>query len=282
MKTLRYTLCDVFTSVPLQGNALAVFTGAAGLDDRTLQAIAREMNLSETVFVLPPEGEGQARLRIFTPEEELPFAGHPILGAAGVIGRTVTVDVLSLETGRGLVPVALGREGADVRSGRMLQPTPSVHLFEQGEAVLRALGLASAALPIELYDNGPRHVMVAASGLDEVRALRPNLTALEGVHSGSVSVFAKQEAPGRFETRVFVPALGVSEDPATGSAAGPLALHCVRHGWAESGQWVDISQGQAICRPSHLLARVTGPGEAPEAVEVEGELVIVGRGELRL
>lgn len=278
MRSLRYTLCDVFTAHPLTGNALAVFTGAQGLSDRTLQAIAREMNLSETVFVFPPESTGQAKLRIFTPREELPFAGHPIIGAASVIGRTITVDVLTLETGKGLVPVRLGREGAEVRSARMLQPNPSVEAFD-GAEVLAALGVAEAALPIELYDNGPRHVLVALSDVEVLRGLQPDFGRLAAAHGGSVSVFARSGSG--FEARVFVPGLGVPEDPATGSAAGPLAYHAVRHGWAEEGKMVEIAQGEAIQRPSRLMAQISRP-EGELQVEVEGDVVIVGRGELKL
>ena len=280
MRHLRYTLCDVFSAEPLAGNALAVFTGVSGLPKTALQAIAREMNLSETVFLFPPEADGQAKLRIFTPRQELPFAGHPILGAAAVIGRTVTVDTLSLETGAGTIPIALGREGPNVRSGRMIQPNPSIETFADAEALTDALGSTPPALPIELYDNGPRHVLVALDSLENLRSLRPNLSGVARIHGGSVCVFARR--PGGFEARVFVPGLGVPEDPATGSAAGPLALHAVRHGWAEPDRFLEIDQGQAIERPSRLRARITGSGSAPERVEVEGEVIIVGRGELRL
>lgn len=279
MRSLRYTLCDVFTAQPLTGNALAVFTGVEGLSDRSLQAIAREMNLSETVFVYRPESTGQAKLRIFTPQSELPFAGHPIVGAAAVIGRTITVDVLTLETGKGLIPVRLGREGAEVRSARMLQPTPTIEAPDAG-AVLSALGVERAVLPVELYDNGPRHILVALAGVDPLRALKPDFGRLAAAHGGTVAVFAR--SGDGLEARVFVPELGVPEDPATGSAAGPIALHAVRHGWVDDGAFVEIAQGEAVGRPSRLLARATHAGADRAEVEVEGEVVVVGRGELRL
>lgn len=280
MRSLRYSLCDVFTAQPLTGNALAVFTGAAGVGDATLQAIAREMNLSETVFVLPPEGEGQAKLRIFTPRRELPFAGHPIIGAAAVIGRTLTVDVLTLETGKGLVPVRLDREGPEVRSARMLQPVPTIAPFDRTDALVEALGLPAAPiLPVEVYDNGPRHVLVGVDGPDTVRALEPDMGRLARLHDGTVAVFAR--SGDGLLSRVFVPELGVPEDPATGSAAGPTAWHAVRHGWLAEGRFVEIAQGEMIGRPSRLRARVE-QGDAGPRIEVEGEVVIVGRGELRL
>jgi trans-2,3-dihydro-3-hydroxyanthranilate isomerase len=162
----------------------------------------------------------------------------------------------------------------------MLQPRPKIEAFPRGAEVLEALGLEAASLPVELYDNGPRHVLVALDDVERLRALRPDLGRLARAHEGTIAVFAPC---GRgLEARVFVPALGVSEDPATGSAAGPLALHAARHGWAGAGEFVEIAQGEAIGRPSRLLARVTGPVDAPETVEVEGDVVIVGRGELRL
>lgn len=278
MLPLRYTLCDVFTQRPLTGNPLAVFTGANDLPDATLQAIAREMNLSETVFVLPRRGEGQARLRIFTPKMELPFAGHPIIGAAAVVGRTITVDVLTFELPETTVPVALGCEGAEVRSARMLQPLPRREAFD-GAAVLAALGVETSALPVELYDNGPRHVLVALDDVEVLRGLQPNHSALAAAHDQTIAVFARSGSG--LEARVFAPGAGVFEDPATGSAAGPIAAFAVRHGWASAGEFVEIAQGEAIDRPSRLLARASGPIDAPEQVEVEGDVVIVGRGELR-
>lgn len=282
MRSLRYTLCDVFTSTPLTGNALAVFTGAEGLTDQTLQSIAREMNLSETVFVYRSDmPEAQAKLRIFTPSRELPFAGHPVVGAAAVIGRTITVDVLTLETGKGLVPLALGREGAEVRSARMLQPLPTREAFGHVDDLLGALGVEAAALPVELYDNGPRHVMVALDDVENLRNLRPDMGRLSAVHDQTTAVFARSGTG--LEARVFAPEVGVSEDPATGSAAGPLALHAVRHGWARAQEQIEIAQGLQIDRPSLLRAWITmGPNDAPEKVEVEGDVVLVGKGELKL
>src|SRR5256714_2137979 len=125
MRSLRYVLVDVFTDTPLQGNQLAVFTDARALDDAAMQALAKETNLSETVFVLPPEGDGEVRIRIFTPETELPFAGHPVLGSAFVLGQPLQRTVIRLETGVGVIPVELEREGARIVFGRMQQRVPT-------------------------------------------------------------------------------------------------------------------------------------------------------------
>ncbi len=279
MRSLRYTLVDVFTRVPLRGNALAVFTGAAGIGDATLLDIAREMNLSETVFVLPPAGEGQARLRIFTPRAELDFAGHPILGAAAVVGRTITVDVLVFETGAGPIAVALDREGAEVRSARLRAPLPEPVDPPDPAALAAALG-ATPVLPVEAFRCGSEHALVAVGTEAELRGLTPDLWLVGRLHRGTVVVYARSGAG--FEARVFAPALGVAEDAATGSAAGPLALHAARHGWATTEEWVCIAQGEAIGRASALRARITGTADAPTQVEVEGDMVLIGRGELRL
>src|SRR5690348_1233613 len=129
MTTLRYVIADVFTDTPLEGNPLAVFTDARALDDATMQRLAKETNLSETVFVLPPEEGGHARIRIFTPVKELQFAGHPTLGSAFVLGGPLQADEILLETARGIVAVALEREGPRLVFGRMTQPIPSFELL---------------------------------------------------------------------------------------------------------------------------------------------------------
>src|SRR5579864_2530635 len=122
MRRLRYVVCDVFTDTPLAGNQLAVFTDARDLDPLTMQALAKEMNFSETVFVLPPRAaDADVRIRIFTPGIELPFAGHPTLGSAFVLGGPLQKLVIRLETGVGVIPVELEREGASIRFGWMEQ-----------------------------------------------------------------------------------------------------------------------------------------------------------------
>ncbi len=182
MRTLRYVVADVFTDTPLTGNQLAVFTDARGLDDATMQALALEVGFSETVFVLPPESGGNVRIRIFTPHFELPFAGHPTLGTAFVLGAPLQLGVITLETGRGNVPVTLERdESGRIVFGRMEQPVPTVDPFPAGAALCEALGVAGSELPIELYDNGATHLLVALGSEEEVAALRPNVAAVVDV-----------------------------------------------------------------------------------------------------
>jgi trans-2,3-dihydro-3-hydroxyanthranilate isomerase len=246
-----------------------------------MQSLAREMNFSESVFVLPAEGEGHARMRIFTPTAELPFAGHPTLGCAFVLAGPMQLPEIRLETGSGVVPVALERERDRIVFGRMRQPLPTWKAYGDEAGLLAALGVAHSELPVELYDNGMRNVYVTLGSEKEVAALRPNFAALaEAPAVLGVSCFAGSGT--HWKTRMFAPSGGVAEDPATGSAAGPLAVHLARHGRIAFGEEIEISQGAEIGRPSTLYARADGSAEKLEAVEVGGSAVIVARGEFRL
>ena len=280
MQTYRYVVVDVFTDRPLAGNQLAVFTDARGLEDETMQALAREVNFSESTFVFPPEDEGHARIRIFTPLVELPFAGHPTLGTAFVLAGPLQTPELRLETARGIVPVRLEREENRLVFGRMEQPIPSIHAYEKEGELLAALGVEASELPVELYDNGMRHVYVALRSKEEVAGLRPDLARLELPPDLGINCFAGSGT--RWKTRMFAPGAGVAEDPATGSAAGPLALHLARHGRIAFGDEIEISQGAEIGRPSTLFSRADGSADAVERVEVGGSAVTVARGEFRL
>jgi trans-2,3-dihydro-3-hydroxyanthranilate isomerase len=280
MARFRYVICDVFTGTPLTGNQLAVYTDAREIPEDRMQDIAREMNFSETVFVLPSEGDGHVRIRIFTPSTELPFAGHPTLGSAFVLAGPLQLTEIRLETGVGVVPVSVEREGARISFGWMLQPIPTHEPYADEADLLAALGVESSQLPVEIYENGPRHVFVRLGSRDEVAAMEPDMGRLSGLGVVCASTFAGEGK--RWKTRMFGPRLGVPEDPATGSAAGPLAVHLLRHGQIESGQEIEIEQGAEIKRPSTLYARVGGTPEQIESVEVGGEAVIVAKGELQL
>jgi len=274
-------VADVFTDTPLQGNQVAVFTDAREIPEDRLQPIAREMNFSETVFVYKPEGEGHAKIRIFTPTIEMPFAGHPTLGTAFILAAPLQLDEIRLETGAGIVPVLLERRDGRIAFGRMSQPVPTVEAFDGEERLLEILGVGRSELPVEVYDNGVRHVYVCLGSEDEVAALRPDLGRLaEESAALGFNCFAGDGA--RWKNRMFAPAGGVAEDPATGSAAGPLALHLARHGRIAFGDEIEISQGVEVGRPSKLYARVEGSAEDVERVEVGGSAVTVARGELIL
>jgi trans-2,3-dihydro-3-hydroxyanthranilate isomerase len=279
--SFRFVVCDVFTDTPLTGNQLAVFTDARELDESRLQPLAREMNFSETVFVYPASGDGHARIRIFTPEVEVPFAGHPTLGTAFVLGGPLQLEVIRLETGRGVVPVLLEREGARIVFGRMQQPIPTVEPYADEAGLLAALGVVRSELPVEVYDNGLHHVYVTLGSEEEVAALKPDLGRLAD-DDELLGVNTIAGSGDRWKTRMFVPGGAIAEDPATGSAAGPLALHLARHGRIAFGDEIEITQGVEIGRPSKLYARVEGSAEQVGLVEVGGSAVIVARGEFRL
>ena len=282
----RYTVADVFTDTPLQGNPVAVFTDASGLSAEVMQRAARELNLSETVFMFRSDGpHAHLRIRIFTPATELPFAGHPVLGAAFVVGRAMGSPVVRLETGLGVVPVTLTRPdaGGEPVYGEMEQPIPTVEEFALGQELLAALGIAGdrdGLLPIEAYRNGPVHVYVEMPSEEAVAGLAPDIGAIARLGVYGINCFAASGE--RVKTRMFGPSLGVAEDPATGSAAGPLVVHLARHGRVAFGTEIEIVQGVEIGRRSVLRARVDGAPDAIERVAVGGSAVIVARGEYRL
>jgi trans-2,3-dihydro-3-hydroxyanthranilate isomerase len=279
--TFRYVVCDVFTDTPLAGNQLAVFTNAREIPEDRLQALAREINFSETVFVYPADGDADVRIRIFTPGVEVPFAGHPTLGAAFVLGAPLQLEVIRLQTGQGVVPVWLEREGARIVFGRMEQPVPTIEPYAEEAALLAALGVRRSELPVDVYDNGLHHVFVTLGSEEEVAALRPDFGRLAVVDE-VLGVNTIAGSGSRWKTRMFIPTGGIAEDPATGSAAGPLALHLARYGRIGFGEEIEITQGVEIGRPSTLYARVDGSAEQVERVEVGGSAVVVARGEFRL
>ena len=275
----RYVVVDVFTSEPLTGNQLAVFTDARAIPEERLQRLAREVNFSETTFVYPPEGDGNVRVRIFTPTTEVPFAGHPCLGTAFVLAAPLQLIDIVLETGSGLVRVRLEREGPRIVFGRMEQPIPTVQPFDAADELQDALGVTSE-LPVELYDNGIPHVFVALESEAAVAALRPNVQQLGEFGPFGINCFA--HGGDHWKLRMFGPGLGVAEDPATGSAAGPLALHLARHGRISFGEEIEIVQGVELGRHATLFARADGSRDSAERIEVGGSAVVVARGEFRL
>jgi trans-2,3-dihydro-3-hydroxyanthranilate isomerase len=279
MRVFRYVVADVFTDEPLAGNPVAVFTDARGLETDEMQRLARELNLSESVFVFPAEQGGHARIRIFTPGIEMQFAGHPTLGTAFVLAAPMQLPEIRLETGAGIVPVALERDGPKIVFGRMAQPIPRWEPYAEAEALLGAVGVERSELPVEEYDNGAQHVYVALDSEDAVAALRPNLAPLGLPEALGVNCFAGSGT--RWKTRMFGLG-GIPEDPATGSAAGPLAVHLARHGRIGFGEEIEITQGVEIGRPSKLFAVVHGSADAIERVEVGGSAVTVAHGEFRL
>jgi trans-2,3-dihydro-3-hydroxyanthranilate isomerase len=277
--THRYFVADVFTRRPLEGNQVAVFTQAESVPPDRMQALARELHLSETVFVLPTDGDqdADAQIRIFTPAMELPFAGHPIIGTAFVLGTLCPErDVVRLATGAGVITVTLVREGGEIVSGTFGQPVPTWRMLEDPERLFAALGVAGSGLPVDVYDSGPGHVYVELENETAVSAVDPDMSALRKMGSVGANCFA---GSGRkWKNRMFAPGAGVPEDPATGSAAGPLALHLARHGRIGFGEEIEISQGREIGRPSLLFATAFGSADRPQGLAVGGSAVVVAEG----
>jgi trans-2,3-dihydro-3-hydroxyanthranilate isomerase len=278
----EFLIADVFTGNPLEGNQLGIFLDGRGLSAELMQQATRELNFSETVFFLPPDDPSTvAKVRIFTPGGELPFAGHPTLGSAWVLGELLAMDSVTLQLGIGLVPVELERSGTgEITFGRMSQPIPELTgPFPRTAELLAALGAPRCGLPVETYVNGPVNVYVELADEATVAALAPDMQKLAKI-AANVSCFAQTQAG--VTTRMFAPALGVTEDPATGSAAGPLAVHLARHGRIAFGTEIEIRQGAQIARPSVLYARADGTGDHVERVLVGGRCVLVAHGSYRL
>jgi len=273
----RFLIVDVFTDRALTGNQLGVFTNATGMSDEDMQCLALELGFSETTFVLRAEADGDFRIRIFSPLRELPFAGHPTLGTAFAMGGPLQKTIVRIETAVGVIPVLLQREGARIIFGSMSQPVPTVAPLEETADLLEALGVSDPVLPVERYDNGLAHVLVALGSDAEVAVLAPDLRALARVvPDATVSCFSVTGLS--VKSRVFAPGVGSGEDPATGSAAGPVAVHLARHGLTGWGEEIEISQGSEMGRPSMLIARADGGADGITSVEVGGSAVIVARG----
>ena len=195
-RALPYVVADVFCDAALQGNPVAVFTDAGELKTETMQALARELNLSETVFLVGDVPAGaDVRARIFTPATELPFAGHPVLGTAFVVARQHGTDAVAIATGSGIVPVRLRRDGERIVSGEMDQPIPTWAPYAESDALLAALRVPGSQLPVEVYDNGPHHTYVMLGSAEEVAAVAPRHGRTRCARRGRGQLLLRRGAP---------------------------------------------------------------------------------------
>ncbi len=303
MRRMRSLQLDVFTSEPFQGNQLAVFFDAEHVTPEEMQDIAREMNFSECVFVLPAtESSAFARLRIFTPKLELPFAGHPVIGAtfalaaAGRISPDTTSPML-LETGVGLLPIELLFADARLSFAWMGQPVPTFEPWSgDREALARSLGLTTSdlsdALPIELGSAGVPFLYIPLTSADALDRARSGPGIAAALHPADPKTGAYLFTPpsiagaSQVNARMFVQEFGITEDAATGSAAGPCGVYLVRHQLApleDTHARITITQGVQMGRPSRLHVTVEQSGDgAIGKVRVGGEAVVVARGEFLL
>src|SRR5437763_452547 len=284
---------DVFTRRAFGGNQLAVFTDARGLSAAQMQAIAREMNFAESTFVLPPEDPGaDVKVRIFTPSRELPFAGHPTVGTGYVLGIERGQRRVALELAVGTLGVECEPGDGRIGSARMEQPLPRFRPVEADSTALAAsVGLSpddvAAGSPPEFGSAGVEFLYLPLRSLDAVRRARADLDAMKRVfgdsdHPAAYPFSMEAESPdAAAHARMFSLLLGpgLKEDPATGSAAGPLGAYLVRHGLSRPGALL-IEQGYEMKRPSQLEVQVELAGGDVSRVRVGGGVVRVAEGEL--
>ncbi len=283
---------DVFASKPLEGNPLAVFPDAHGLSDAEMQAIAKEMNLSETTFVLRRDASTEAqkgvRVRIFTVTEELPFAGHPTLGTAFVLRGETGATEVALDLNVGTIPVCFEQKDG-MAFGEMRQRDPEFGALHDREAVARATGLKvgdlDAELPIETVSTGVAFTIVPLRGLKAIENLRIDAARAADYlqPSGSKFFFFVSRETVDPEARLHARMIFYNgEDPATGSASGCAAAWMVRHGVAKSEERVLIEQGVEMKRPSRIFVRAGKTEHRITRVRVGGNAVEVMRGEITL
>ena len=302
---LKFYQADVFTRQPLGGNPVAVFPNAQGLTDYELQQIAREMNLSETVFVLPPTDQAAVvRLMIFTPTQEIPFAGHPVLGTfyvlaqLGLIAVTDGVTRVMQECNIGLFPVELHAREGQISHVVMTQPKPEflgpVDEMEDVYKIAAALDLPKYAItdmkwPIEVVSTGLPVLIVPVRTLTAVRSIQPNASTIMDLCSrfgaNGIMVFTTVtvEPSATVHARMFAPSIGILEDPATGSASGALGAYLVQNGVVDVAPTTEIlvEQGYEIERPSQIFVRVESDDDIIQTVKVGGECVTVVEGTLK-
>jgi trans-2,3-dihydro-3-hydroxyanthranilate isomerase len=311
MRQYRFIQLDVFTDKAFSGNPLAVFPEGEGLDDALMQHIAREMNLSETVFVLPSQdARALRRLRIFTPWSELPFAGHPVVGTWNMLAREGIVPLpeggsgwthIEHELGIGVLPLevefAQGEPVSVVMTQGKFLVQEEVSDAEPRGLMARALGLMpedmDQDLPMQTISTGNLVCAVPVRTLEALGRCRVNPQLLSEAYPNKKAVgcyaFTRETVdgnPSQAHARGFFPEQGIQEDPATGSAAGPLAAYLVHHGALKTEAARDnifqfiIEQGDFIGRPSRIQAEVKGARGAVEVVRIGGPSVVVARGEL--
>lgn len=291
-RRLAFVTVDVFTSAPLEGNQLAVFTDARGLSDSEMQAVAREMNLSESTFVLPrdaaTERERGVRVRIFTVDEELPFAGHPTLGTAMVLRGKSGVPIVHLDENVGKIPVEFTQEDG-AAFGQMTQRDPQFGQRHSREDVARAAGLEARDIaedvPIETVSTGNPFAMVPVNSLHALQKLAPSWPQMFSyLHKTDAKFFyfvSRQplSPDARMQARMF---FYRGEDPATGSAAGPCIAWAVQHGLVQPDERILIEQGVEIKRRSRIYVAAGTKDYKIVNVRVGGHAVEITRGELLL
>ena len=302
MRKLRYHIVDVFTDRAFGGNPLAVFTNGRGVQPELMQSIAKELNLSETTFVLPPENhENDYRVRIFTPSAELPMAGHPTVGTSFILAREHMIEPgndetnIKLEEGVGTITVSIKFKDGAPDLIWMQQPLPHFGpRFENAGLIAEMLSISPEAietsLPLEVVSCGVPFLFVPLKDLASIRAIRFRLDVWERVlrdfASSQVFAFTKETEVenSSVHSRMFAPALGVSEDPATGGASGPLGCYLVRHQVFPVSQKMEFTseQGIEMGRPSFIKIIIEQDAGEIKSVRVGGQCRFMGEGYLEV
>ncbi|MFD1030465.1 PhzF family phenazine biosynthesis protein [Metaplanococcus flavidus] len=303
MKPLEYTLADVFTEEPFGGNQLAVVEGRDDLTGEMMQKIARELNLSETVFVFPSAvGWNARKLRIFTPQMELPMAGHPTIGAAYVLAAS---DAMPTEEGQnemvfeeeiGEIPVVVHKEEGQIIKVEMEQPLPVFsEVFENRKLAAELLSLSEDDLfsdyPVQTVSSGVAFLFIPLRSLQAIQRIHFRQDVWEqhfSENAGIQHIFTftteTEDADAAVHARMFAPAMGIAEDPATGAASGPLGAYLVEHQLLPRSDnevyAIRSEQGYEMGRPSEIDITVTGRSGGIREVKIGGSSVIIGKGQL--
>jgi trans-2,3-dihydro-3-hydroxyanthranilate isomerase len=298
MRKLHYHLVDVFTHRPFGGNQLAVFTNGRGLSKELMQQIARELNFSETTFVLPAQDKGNDFwVRIFTPATEMPIAGHPTVGTAFVLALEQMIDCsgpagkVLFEEGVGVIPITLELENGRPTLIKMQQPLPEFGPeFTDRAAIAAMLSIDVAGIepnyPLQVVSCGVPFLYVPLRDLKTIQSIKFRYDVwehnLKTFEAPQVFVFTQET---QFETstvhsRMFAPALGIAEDPATGVAGGPLGAYLVKHGLVKPEAHIVIisEQGLELGRPSFITIEIDQTAGQISEVHVGGQCVAIGEG----
>lgn len=284
---------DAFTLDPLRGNPAGVFPLARGLTEEQMLAVAREMGLPETAFVLPSR-EADLRLRFFTPAQEVPLCGHGLVAALVLLCELGEIHVgressrVRVETGAGVLAADLVRVHGAVRVDAAQAPPAFLPFRRSPARVLAILGASAqdvcADLPLELWYTGLWHLLVPLGSAEALDGLMPDCRALASLNRevGALGTYAFVEEAEGFRCRCFAPAAGIDEDPVTGTAAGALGAYLLHHGIARRDEPFAVLQGDACGRPGRVRVVASGgPGRAV-SVTVGGHAVVSLRGEMRV
>ncbi|PKF80049.1 2,3-dihydro-3-hydroxyanthranilate isomerase [Vibrio sp. vnigr-6D03] len=274
-----YVVADSFCERPLSGNPVAIFFDSDDIPTEKMQLMASQMNLSESTFVCRTNGNADVNIRVFTPVNELPFAGHPLLGTALAISIRDGKNSIVFETKKGNFRFNISdqKHEGETQSAfiNMEMPEPVISSYHSYEHLLEAAGLDRSTLPIELYDVGPRHVFVGVKDEKTLANIKPDINKLAKHKDMALLCFC--ESDGYWRLRMFSPAYGVVEDAATGSAAAPFALHLARHGKINFGDQIKIIQGIEMGRES-IMYGTAFDGSNSFTLQVAGHAIISAQG----